>query len=505
MTRPPAATATGIAAALLCFAGAAGAQFTLTGDGCVGDSGTPATIEGSGFPTVGQTYSIEIFGLPNTAVIAAYGLTPLIPGIDLTGVGLPGCVISLLSDGTALGVTDGDGVASFPAPSPPAGGITLYVQGYVADIGVTTFGATTELLSFTTLPASAFSGGEVITTEFMRDPSGISDGDGEWIEIYNTTGGPIDIEGWYLADDDTDLHQIDTGGSGLIVPAGTYAVLGANADTLVSGVTLDYEWSGFFLSNSTTSGGDEIRLLDPVGFEVDRLKYSVPDGWPLAASDSTRLDAGSLDGVSNDDPANWCLDVASVYEAIFGINSGTPGSDNGTCPKGPEVEVGDIIVTEFMANPGALFDSEGEYFELYNTTESPIDIEGWTLACNSGSHVVDTSGSGLIVPAGEYIAIGVTNLATVPAPDYVFDFQLGNSGDEIVVRDASSTLHDIVDYDPWSGFTVSGISAILAPSVSQDATSNNDVLNWCLSSSLGVGTGDFGTPGEPNDPCTKEE
>ena len=506
MTPTRIATASGTALALLLTAGTAGAQYTLTGDGCPGESGIVPSIAGKDFPTVGQTYSIEVSGPGNTAVLALYGLIPISPKFDISAFGLPGCALGVVGEGSALGTTNDDGVVNFPAPAPAIAGITLYVQAYVADSGLTTLGGVTEVLSFTTLPPSAFSGGEVITTEFMRDPSGIVDGDGEWIEVHNTTGSPIDIEGWYLADDDTDFHEIDTGGSGLIVPAGGYAVLGANADAGVSGVSMDYEWSGFFLSNSTSSGGDEIRLLDPVGFEVDRLKYSVPDGWPLQGGASTALDPSALDGVSNDDPANWCLDTTNVYEIVVGTNTGTPGVVNPDCPEKKEVEIGDIIVTEFMPNPAAISDTDGEYFEVYNTTEGAIDIEGWTISdLGSDSHTIDNGGSGVIVPGGGYAVLARSGSATTATIDYVYaGFFLANASDEIVLRDASNALQDEVIYDDESWIIASGLSTILFPSVSQDAITNNDPFNWCISSSALVGTGDFGTPGTANDPCTKK-
>ena len=46
--------------------------------------------------------------------------------------------------------------------------------------------------------------------------------------------------------------------------------------------------------------------------------------------------------------------------------------------------VGDVIVTEIMKNPSAVNDSEGEYFEVYNTTGADIDMQGWDITDADG-------------------------------------------------------------------------------------------------------------------------
>ena len=375
----------------------------------------------------------------------------------------------------------------------------------MVNIGPVGLGATTNLLEVTTIPPSGFLGGEVIVSEFLRDPSTISDGDGEWVEVYNTTESDIDIEGWFLADDDFDFHQIDAGGAGVIVPAAGFALLGANADELVNGgITLDYEWSDFFLSNSTSSAGDEIRLIDFSGVEVDRLKYTVPDGWPLQGGQSTSLDPGKLDGTLNDDPESWCLET-EIYDTVAFVNAGTPGTDNNDCGAPPVGEQGDVIITEIMQNPSALPDGEGEYIELFNTTGGDIDIEGWTISdLGADSHVIDAGGAGVIVPAGGYATLA-TSATPGFTPTYVYSsFFLANGDDEVILTDSGGQKQDEVLYDGGPLFPdPTGASMNFAAGVSQDALTNNDGANWCEALSS-FASGDLGTPGAPNDDCFKQ-
>jgi hypothetical protein len=53
-------------------------------------------------------------------------------------------------------------------------------------------------------PAFAANPGDVIMTEIMYNPASNESAPAitEWIEIYNTTGSPIDLTGWYIADED---------------------------------------------------------------------------------------------------------------------------------------------------------------------------------------------------------------------------------------------------------------------------------------------------------------
>jgi len=42
--------------------------------------------------------------------------------------------------------------------------------------------------------------GQIVITEFMKDPSTVSDARGEWIEVYNAMPWRVNLEGWILSD-----------------------------------------------------------------------------------------------------------------------------------------------------------------------------------------------------------------------------------------------------------------------------------------------------------------
>jgi 2',3'-cyclic-nucleotide 2'-phosphodiesterase (5'-nucleotidase family) len=171
-------------------------------------------------------------------------------------------------------------------------------------------------------------------------------------------------------------------------------------------------------------------------------------------------------------------------------------------------EPGDVVINEIMQNPSAVFDSNGEWFEVYNPTTSDIDIDGWTIMDDDfDSFVIDNGGS-LIIPADGYLVLGnnadsSTNGGVSVDYEYLSEFPdgifLGNGSDELVLLDSSSTEIDRVAWDNGATFPdPNGASmALIDP-----ALDNNVGANWCESQTA-FGDGDFGTPGAAND-CPTE-
>ena len=45
------------------------------------------------------------------------------------------------------------------------------------------------------------------------------------------------------------------------------------------------------------------------------------------------------------------------------------------------INSGDLLISEVMANPAAVSDSNGEWFELFNASLHSIDLNGLTISC----------------------------------------------------------------------------------------------------------------------------
>ncbi len=168
--------------------------------------------------------------------------------------------------------------------------------------------------------------GDLVVTEFMKDPTEVSDGNGEWIELRNMLPWRLDIAGVVLSDASGASFVFDAGGGPLYLRPNESFVVGANADiTSNGGVIVDWEWSGFSLRNSS----DEIYLHDRFGAVMDRVEYDNGVLWPDTPGMSISLEPTSVDSLLNDDPTNWCH-ASSVIGA--GADTGTPGELNDQCP-----------------------------------------------------------------------------------------------------------------------------------------------------------------------------
>jgi cysteine-rich repeat protein len=155
--------------------------------------------------------------------------------------------------------------------------------------------------------------GDIVINEIMYDPDIVTDANGEWFELINTTANDINLEGCVISDNGSDSHILGS----LTIFANGYAVLAKNADPLTNGgITPDYVYSGFTLGNTD----DEI-ILTCNSAEIDRVEYDEGSGWSAGIGGSIMLDDPTSD---NNNPANWSISIIP-----FGAgDKGTPGSQN---------------------------------------------------------------------------------------------------------------------------------------------------------------------------------
>jgi len=141
-----------------------------------------------------------------------------------------------------------------------------------------------------------------------------------------------------------------------------------------------------------------------------------------------------------------------------------------------------------MANPLAVSDSRGEWFELFNPTTESINLNGLQLSDDGSNHHTISSSTNLFIDPDSYFVMarnGDSSLNGGLVADYVYSrFSLSNSLDQIVFSDMSGEL---LRFDYGAGFVPTGgsmelIDAVMLPS------------NYAATSTT-FGSGDFGTPG----------
>jgi len=173
----------------------------------------------------------------------------------------------------------------------------------------------------------------------------------------------------------------------------------------------------------------------------------------------------------------------------------------------PGIGPGTIVITEIMANPNGVSDTNGEWFEVTNNTGATIDLNGWFLSSSDdGTHQIDAGGP-LNIAAGGYLVFGLNGVTAENGGvtvDYVYTgLTLGNSSDDIALQNPSAEVIDVVVYDATNFPLRSGASLSLDPA-STNTVANDTGANWCPSSArLGLDW-DRGSPGVANPSCAAE-
>ena len=100
----------------------------------------------------------------------------------------------------------------------------------------------------------------------------------EWVELYNPTAAAIDVGGFRLADNDGSF----TLPPGTSVPPGGFVVVARDVVGFMALFNRAPAVTGLRLSLGNE--GDDLRLLDPGGSEIDRVLWeNATAGWPIAA------------------------------------------------------------------------------------------------------------------------------------------------------------------------------------------------------------------------------
>jgi len=159
--------------------------------------------------------------------------------------------------------------------------------------------------------------GDIVITEIMINPEGVTDTDGEWFELFNISDRTLNLSECIFSDNGSDDFTIT---ESLVLEPQTYIILARNNNTeLNGGVIADYMYSGFTLANSE----DEI-VLTCGELEIDRVEYSGGLNFPTPAGSAIMLANLSTD---NNTGVNWC-----TTNTTFGLGDhGTPGGPNGAC------------------------------------------------------------------------------------------------------------------------------------------------------------------------------
>jgi hypothetical protein len=208
---------------------------------------------------------------------------------------------------------------------------------------------------------------------------------------------------------------------------------------------------------------------------------------------------------------SWC-----VATDPFGAGDlGTPGAQGPACgamvgpgmcldggvPRAIAYPVaGDLVLSEWMPDPAAVGDTDGEWFELY--VGAAVDLNELELSrFTAGAFALEdalASADCLTVPAGSYVVFARNTDAMLngglPVVDFEIAFSLVNAGGGLAVGLAGVHLDEV----QWAGSSV-GAATSLDPAALTPA--GNDVVGNLCPAVDPYGLGDTGTPGAANPGC----
>ena len=162
----------------------------------------------------------------------------------------------------------------------------------------------------------------------------------------------------------------------------------------------------------------------------------------------------------------------------------------GLFPATASASLVDLLITEVMANPVAVSDTSGEWFELFNPTQHSVNLEGIVISDEGANQHTISSGAPLLIDPGSYFVFarnGDTQSNGGFNADYVYsNFSLGNRSDQIILTGSGG---ESLRLDYSDGFVAAGQS-------SEMTGLPMTALNYGLTdAAFNYGLGDVGTPG----------
>lgn len=322
----------------------------------------------------------------------------------------------------------------------------------------------------------------LLITEFLADPKAVKDEDGEWLELYNADTVAVNLNGWTLADLDSDRHTI---AQDLFIQPGQYLVLARNGDAATNGgVTAAYVYQSIALANSS----DELILLAPDGAEIDRVI------WGDGAMTTVKAGASAQ---------RTTLDVAPLWENSQDAwpgsagDKGTPGSAyqppvvTPTTTPPPNATPGAVwpvatAPSELQIDEVLYSGSDDEFIVLQNAGATPLDLTGWLIGDaetpDKGEGIYELPAGTVLVP-GDLLVLARNGLtfrnrwgrpahaefdrSDEQTPDLVRrrdlasgELALNDNGDEVLLFNPTGAVADAVAFDK-GGYTLLGLTGTL--------------------------------------------
>lgn len=302
-----------------------------------------------------------------------------------------------------------------------AGANVLAIQGHNGLLsGSSDFVLAPELLAtWTPQPSVETALRRVVLNEFLAN----SEGDTDWVELFNPNDTPVDLTGVWLSDQAAALNRYALP-AGTIVPARGF-------------LTLTQAQFGFGLR----AEGEALFLTEPG-------RTFVIDAYAFGAQ--TR---GASLGRFPDGSADWY--------ALQPPSAGAPNQPR---------RLRSVLINELMYHAPA--GTQDDFIELWNAGPAAVDLSGWRF-----EGVAFTFPDGFALPAGGFVVLAedpASAATTYGLPEtawFRYRDGLSNAGERLSLLDADDVIVDTVAYAdraPWP-VTPDGLGASLERACASEA------------------------------------
>ncbi|MDD5164861.1 MAG: DUF2341 domain-containing protein, partial [Patescibacteria group bacterium] len=276
-----------------------------------------------------------------------------------------------------------------------------------------------------------------------------ADSTDEWIEFYNNLDKPISLAGWRLKAADGSPNILLTGE----ISAHGYWLLERTDDEVIKNISADQIYSGVL-----EDSGETLELIDGNGNRIDFINQE--NGW-LGGGNETKASMERINStLTGVDTNNWQTNNGQNFlwfDAKYNQILGTPKYKNSQqVVKAQDqhdksylsYKALDVVINEIDWT-GTKADTNDEWIELYNNLDQEIDLSGWTLKAEDGSPDIVLSGK---IAGRDFFILERTDDEAIKnvTADQIYSGVLGNSGEDLELRDKNNNLIDEVDCtDGW--------------------------------------------------------
>ena len=325
-------------------------------------------------------------------------------------------------------------------------------------------------------PANGVANGSIVINEALTHTD---DAGGDWIELHNTTGSPIDIGDWFLSDSLDDLKKYRIA-SGTSIAAGGYVVFNQE-DNFGLTSSDPGKLTGFGLSEL----GESIFLSSGSG-------GSLSGGFSISEDFDAAVNGVTFGRHTKSAASGYGVDFVSMVSPSMGAANSAP-------------LVPEVVINEIMYNPSLDHDEVAEFIELFNRSSSAVDLFDPANPSNTWKFTkgVDyTFPAGVSIPAGAHILVVRTDpdifryVHGIPLTRAIYGpytDALGNDGEKLELSMAGAPEPGFVPYirtekvnfsdgshpvgnDPWPAGADGSIGYSLQRYAAGDY--GNDVANW---------------------------